>query len=119
MKRRAILLGGGAVLATAAGGAVAWNLRLFGPHYPPTPYDDVLNRLDDREWARKFGAQAIKTMPEASADATAARLRTLMGSGTLQQSASRDAEEGRLTEAAGWLVPESVAQMAILAAKAN
>ncbi len=47
MKRRAILLGGGAVLATAAGGAVAWKLRLFGPHYPPTPYDDVLNRLDD------------------------------------------------------------------------
>jgi hypothetical protein len=119
MKRRAILLGGGAVLATAAGGAVAWKLRLFGPHYPPTPHDDVLNRLDDREWARKFGAQAIKTMPEASADATAARLRTLLGGGTLQQAAARDAGESRVTEAAGWLVPESVALMSALAAKTN
>ncbi len=119
MKRRAILLGGGAVLATAVGGAVAWKLRLFGPHYPPTPYDDVLNRLDDREWARKFGARAVKTMPEASADATAARLRSLLGSGTLQQAAARDAEESRLAEADGWLVPESVAQMAVLAAKTN
>ena len=116
MKRRMLLLGSGAVLATAAGGAAAWKLRLFGPHYPPTPYDDVLNRLDAREWARQFGAQAIKTMPEASADATAARLRTLLGGGTLQQAAARDAEEGRVTEAAGWLVPESAALMALLAA---
>jgi hypothetical protein len=116
MKRRMLLLGSGAVLATAAGGAFAWKLRLFGPHYPPTPYDDVLNRLDDREWMRRFGVQAMKTMPEASADAAAARLRTLLGSGTLQQAALRDAEQGRLAEAAGWLVPESVALMAALAA---
>jgi hypothetical protein len=119
MKRRMLLLGSGAVLATAAGGALAWKLRLFGPHYPPTPYDDVLNRLDDREWARKFGVQAMKTLPPASADATAARLRSLLGAGTLQQAAARDAEEGRLTEAAGWLVPESVALMAALAARTN
>jgi hypothetical protein len=117
MKRRALLLGSGAVLATAAGGVLAWKLRLFKPHYAPTPYDDVLNRLDDREWARRFGAQSMTNMPPA--DATAARLRTLLGNGTLQQAALRDAEEGRLAEAAGWVVPESVALMAALAARTN
>ena len=116
MKRRALLLGSGAVLATAAGGAAAWKLRLFGPHYPPTPYDDVLNRLPDREWARKFGLQALPTMPDFTPDAAAARLRALLGNETLQSAALRDADAGRVTEAANWLVPESVALIAALAA---
>jgi hypothetical protein len=119
MKRRALLLGGGAVLATAAGGVVAWKLRLFGPHYPPTPYDDVLDRLGDREWARKFGAQAVQTMPDFTPQAAAPRLRILLGNGSLENAALRDAEEGRVTEAARWLVPESVALMAALAARAD
>ena len=119
MKRRALLLGSGAVLATAAGGLAAWKLRLFRPHYPPTPYDDLLNRLDDREWARKFGAQALATMPDFTADAAAARLRALLGSGTLENAALGDAQAGRLVEAAHWVVPESVALIAALAAKAS
>ena len=117
MKRRAILLGGGAVLATVADGIAAWKLRLFKPHYPPTPYDDVLNRLDDREWARKFGAQALKTMPDFAPAAAAARLRTLLGNDTLEAAALRDAQADRLVEAANWLVPESVALIAALAAR--
>lgn len=119
MKRRALLLGSGAVLATAAGGAVAWKLRLFGPHYPPTPYDDLLNRLADREWARKFGAQALPSMPDFNPEAAAARLRALLGNQTLESTAVSDAEAGRVTEAAKWLVPESVALIAALAARTN
>jgi hypothetical protein len=119
MKRRALLLGSGAVLATAAGGVAAWKLRLFKPHYPPTPYDDVLRRLDDREWARKFGAQALKTMPDFAPDEAAARLRALLGSSSLESAALGDAQAGRLVEAANWLVPESVALIAALSARVS
>jgi hypothetical protein len=117
MKRRMLLLGSGAVLATAAGGAAAWKFRLFGPHYPPTPYDDILDRLSNREWAQKFGAQALTTMPDFTPDAAAARLRTLLGNDTLEAAASKDAQAGRVTEAAKWLVPESVALISALAAR--
>jgi hypothetical protein len=119
MKRRMLLLGSGAVLATAAGGVAAWKLHLFGPHYPPTPYDDVLNRLSDREWASKFGAQALSTLPDFTPEKAAARLRGLLGNGTLEVAALRDAEAGRVTEAAKWLVPESVALIAALSASAK
>ncbi len=113
MTRRGLLLGGSALVLAAAGGA-AWQWNLFGKHYPPTPYDDVLGRLRDRDWAQKFGAQALT--PNFRADAAAARLRQLLGNGDLESAALRDTQEGRVVEAAKWLVPESVAQMAMLAA---
>jgi hypothetical protein len=113
-RRRGLILG---ALAVMAGGlAVGWR-SLFAKHYPPTPYDDVLKRLADREWAEKFGVSALKTMPSFSAGAGAARLRTILGSGSLAAAATRDAEGGRLAEVEGWLVPESVALIAALAAK--
>jgi len=55
MKRRVVI---GA--AAAAGAAVAAGLYrftdLFVKHYPPTPYDDVLAALVDREEAARLGA---------------------------------------------------------------
>ena len=116
MRRRTLLLGG-TILAVAAAGGAAWKLRLFRKHYPPTPYDDVLAQLWDREWAEKFGLQALKTMPDYNPAATAARLRTLLGSGTLKDAALRDAQAGQLTEAGHWVVPESVALISALAAR--
>ena len=114
MKRRTLLLGGSALVAAAG---AAWKLRLFGPHYAPTPYDDLLSRLDDREWARKFGAQILPAMPDFTPASGAARLRTLLGNGSLETAAMRDIAAGRLVEAAKWLVPESVTLMAVLAAR--
>ena len=61
MRRRGVL--GGVVAAMVAAGGAAWRLHLFGPHYPPTPYDDLLNQISDREPARVFGEAALKTMP--------------------------------------------------------
>jgi hypothetical protein len=116
MKRRTFLLGGTALAAAAAGGA-AWKLRLFRKHYAPTPHDDVLARLMDREWAEKFGAQALPTLPGYAPERAAARLRILLGSGSLKEAALRDAQAGRLVEAAHWLVPECVALIAALTAR--
>jgi hypothetical protein len=111
MRRRTLLLGGSALAVAAAGGA-AWTLKRFPQHYPPTPYDDVLGRLRDRAWAQKFGAQALTADFQPAAAAT--RLRALLGADSIQTAALRDAIEGRVVEAANWLLPESVALMAML-----
>jgi hypothetical protein len=115
MKRRTLLLCGSAVIVAAAAGGAAQFVGLFPKHYPPTPYDDVLGRLRDREWAEKFGVQAMTA--DFQPAPAAARLRQLLGTGTIQAAALRDAAEGHVTEAAKWLVPESVALLALLAAK--
>ena len=112
MRRRGFLGGVAAVLVAAAGGA-AWKFHLFGPHYPPTPYDDLLNQITDRKPARTFGGAALKTMPNASAASLA---RILRGQGTLAALAESDPAKDRVTEVSGWLVPQSVARYAALAA---
>jgi hypothetical protein len=110
MKRRAILTG---LVAMAAAGGVAWRLHLFGPHYAPTPYDDLLGQIDDRRPAIVFGRAVLKTMPGANAASIARQLR---GSGNLAADAARESADGRISEVAGWLVPDSVARYAALAA---
>src|SRR6185503_9370778 len=54
MRRRSLIAG-----VTAAGAALAAGLYrftdLFVKHYPPTPYDDVLAALVDREEAVRLG----------------------------------------------------------------
>ena len=115
MKRRAILggLGGGLVAVFAAGGA-AWKFRVFAKHYPPTPYDDLLSQIDDREPAILFGRVARNSLPGAAT--LAAQLRR--DGRTLSQRAAAEAGEAQIIEVAGWVVPQSVALYAALAAQA-
>jgi hypothetical protein len=112
------MMAGAGALAAVAAGAV-WALKPARKHYPPTPYDDLLARLDDRDWAAKFGAAAQKAVPDYRPQAAASRLHGLMGSGTLRTAALRDAGAGRVIEVNGWLVPESAALMAALAKSAE
>jgi len=112
MTRRGVLAGLVAVLA-AAGGA-AWKFRLFAKHYPPTPYDDLLSQIVDREPAIVFGQTARKALP--GAVQLAAQLRR--DRRALAERAAAEPGEAQLTEVAGWLVPQSVALYAALAAQA-
>jgi len=109
MNRRAVLLGGLAAMLGA--GLASWKLRLFRKHYPPTPYDDLLNQIVDREPAAKLGATMA---PAGDAASLAARLRARP---KLTAAASADIAAGRMIEADGWLLPESLALYAMLAAK--
>lgn len=113
MKRRGVLLGTAAVIV--AGGA-AWRFRLFAKHYPPTPYDDLLNQITDREPAKILGQAALKSMPGMTPARLAAELRRDRSS--LSTRAMAEAGEARLREVAGWVVPESVALFSALAAQA-
>jgi hypothetical protein len=110
MKRRAIL--GGVAGLLAVGGA-AWKFGLFGRHYPPTPYDDLLGQIDDREPAIVFGGEARKTLPGPAS--IAAQLRR--DGQSLSQRAQAEPADGKVAEIGGWIVPRSVALYAALAAQ--
>jgi hypothetical protein len=112
MTRRAVLAGLVTVLA-AAGGA-AWKFRLFAKHYPPTPYDDLLSQIVDRDPAIVFGQAARKSLPGASLLAAGLR----RDGRKLSERATREPGEAQIAEVAGWVVPQSVALYAALAAQA-
>ncbi|HWY60303.1 MAG TPA: hypothetical protein VNW15_00230 [Rhizomicrobium sp.] len=105
---------GAAVLAVVGAGTIGVR-RIFGPWYAPTPYDDLLHQIVDREPAALFGAEAAKTMPHLDVAALAARLR--QPGFALSRRARGDAEAGRVAEAGGWLVPETVVFYSALAAQ--
>ena len=112
MRRRSALAGLAALLAMAGG--AAWQFRLFAKHYPPTPYDDLLGQIVDREPAIIFGQAARKSLPGASL--LAAQLRR--DGRKLRDRAALEPGEAQIAEVAGWLVPQSVALYAALAAQA-
>jgi len=114
MKRRNILAGLAVATAGLATGA-AWKFRVFGKHYPRTPYDDLLDQIADREPAILFGQAAAKSSPE-----TARLAADLRRDGrTLAARAAAEPATGRVREVDGWLVPQSVAQYAALTALAT
>lgn len=111
LSRRGFGLGLGGLIA--AGAAAFGYRRVFGP--APTPYDDLLNQIVDRKPAAALGKTVIKTLPNSDAGTLAARLRQ-PGFG-LRDRARADAAAGRVMEAGGWIVPETVALYAALAAR--
>jgi hypothetical protein len=114
MKRRDILAG-----VVAAGVAVAAGVTRFTDlivkHYAPTPYDDLLSRLTDREQAARLGARVAGTV---DARVLAARLRQQLKDKSLAAVAASDIATGHMVEVDGWLLPETVTLLSALAAKA-
>ena len=113
MNRRSVI-GGLAALAVAAIGGAAWKFHIFGKHYPPTPYDDLLNQIVEREPAATLGREARRAIPDFNLQNLAADLRR--PGRELMRRAPLDAGENRLMEANGWVLPQSVGLYAALAA---
>ena len=105
---------GAAALALLGGGFALNYRRILGPWYAPTPYDDLLGQIVDRRPAAILGQTAARTM-HADAATLAARLR--QPGFALAERARGDAGAGRVLEVSGWVVPESVALYAALAAQ--
>jgi len=112
MKRRDAIAGVVAAAAAATAGLYRFT-NLFVKHYAPTPYDDVLAQLVDREQAARLGAGIPGTLNPAT---LAARLRSGLKPG-LAAAAEADVAAGRMTEVDGWVLPESVALLAALASR--
>ena len=105
-------LGLGAAAAVVLGAAGLSYRHMFGRWYAPTPYDDLLHQIMDREAAARLGKSARHT---ADLPALAAKLR--QPGFALSKRARSDAAAGRVVEAGGWIVPETVALYATLAAQ--
>jgi hypothetical protein len=113
MRRRDV-----AAAVVAAGAAMTAGLYrftdLFVKHYAPTPYDDLLMRLTDREQAAKLGAQLTGSF---DVTAQSARLRDIFRKQDLAAAANADIAAGRLVEVEGWVLPETVALLSALASR--
>lgn len=107
-----------AAAIVAAGVAVTAGLYrftdLFVKHYPPTPYDDLLVRLTDRQQAARLGA---KVPGPFDLTAQTARLRASLHNRDLAAAVNADLAAGHMVEVAGWVLPQTVVLLSALAAK--
>ena len=108
LSRRGLGIGFGAIAVLGAAG-IGYR-HIFGRWYAPTPYDDLLHQIVDREPAARLG----RSMARADVAAVAGKLR--QPGFALSKRARSDAAGGRVVEAGGWIVPETVALYASLAA---
>ena len=116
LTRRNIVIGAGGAVVLAAGAFE--GPRLLRKRHAPTPYDDLLSRLDDRDADAQIGEAVLGNFEDFDAGEAAADVRARLDRNTLAQAVSRDATEGRLLEAGGWVLPETLGLLCALAAKA-
>ena len=115
---RRVVIGGVAVLGAAVLAAAGYEAsRLIGKHYPPTPYDDLLGQLSDREQAKQVGRAFLTAHPNFSAAGAASALRRHIGKRPLQTVLEGEIAQGQLTEAGHWVMPQTLAGLCALAAK--
>lgn len=115
--RRSVVNAGLGLAAIAAGALTYEAVRHFGKHYPPTPYDDLLALLPEREAAKAVGVAFLKDHPDFTAKAAAAALRKHIGNQPLDAVLEAEIAAGALTEAGPWVVPQTLAGLCALAAK--
>ncbi len=101
----------------AAGGAVYESRALFRKRYRPTPFDDLLSSLPDRDAAIRVGVAILAEEPGFDARKTALQLREEIGEKPLADVVAKDIGENRMVEIKGWVLPETLAKLCALAAR--
>jgi hypothetical protein len=113
--RRNVVIGAGAIIVVAAGG--------FGGHYllerryAPSPYDDLLVLLDDRDADAQIGETVLADYDDFDVKTVADELRARLKRHKLSEVVVRDAADGQLVEANGWVLPQTLGMLCALAAK--
>lgn len=113
MSRRVAL----GIVAAAAGVTVVvreWRLMGGSRHSRPSPYDDLIAKLGNREAGARFGS-AVLERPQ-DRPSLAAQLRQRLQRETLSDLSRQELSEGRVAEVGGWIVPRSLALLCGLAA---
>ncbi len=72
-----------------------------------SPYDDITGQIPDQDQAAKVGRTVIASLGKFEAAKAANSLRTR--NGTLAELAKADLKQGKMLEAGGWVLPESLA----------
>lgn len=111
--RRTIVTSVAALASVLAFGLYRFT-DLFVKHYPPTPYDDLLNQLTDRGQAIKLGA-AVSGPFDMRTRVMA--LRTRLKGKDLKIVIQEDIASARMVEVRGWVLPQSLVWLSALAAK--
>ncbi len=117
ISRRPVLSGILAALGIAVAGGVAYEAPRFSlRRYKPSPFDDLLAQLPDRESAGRVGAAVIAETPDLNAEQRARALR--LAAMPLADAMAADLTENRVIEVRGWILPQTLADLCALAAKA-
>lgn len=114
-RRNAMLAGGGVVALAAAG---VGGRMLLRKRYAPSPYDDLLDLVEDRDAAAQIGETVLAEVEEFEPKALADQLRGRIAGRPLATVLAEDASEGRIVEGSGWVLPETLGLICALAAKA-
>jgi len=117
--RRAVTVGGGIAAALGIAALGITVPRLFGRHYRRTPYDDLFAQLIDRDEAVKVGIAALAAARPITAAKLAREIRQRLDQRSLQVAVNSDLAEGKLAEVKGWVLPETVVLLSMLAALEN
>jgi len=115
--RRRILIGAGGAVALTAVGFEARHL--LHKRYAPSPYDDLLKLLDDRDADAQIGEAVLAEIDDFDPKAVANDLRARLSRHSLAELVASNAAEGQLVEAGGWVLPETLGLLCALAAKAS
>ena len=115
--RRTVIIGVGAAAAVAV--AAVEGPRLLRPRHAPSPYDDLFEKLDDRDACAQIGEPLLAGNADFNADQVAKDLRAKLKHRKLADAVREDAEKSRVSEADGWIIPDTLAQLCALAAKAG
>jgi hypothetical protein len=119
ISRRPVLSGILAALGIALVGSFAYEAPRWSRHrYKPSPYDDLLEKLPERDNAGRIGAAFIAETPGFNAESTARALRTKLAAISLAEAMSADLAQDRLVEVRGWVLPGTLSDLCALAAKA-
>jgi hypothetical protein len=114
-RRGAIAASAGALIVATGGYEV---FRALHKRYKPTPYDDLLSGLSDREAARQLGAAFLSVHSDFTPTVAARVLRQRVAGRGLSATLDDEIARGELTEAGQWIVPQTLAGLCALAARA-
>lgn len=105
--RRPLVLSALALIGVGIAGGIAVEAPRLLRRRIRSPFDDITNQLTDPDRAIAVGQAVLKTEPGFDAARVANALRVRKGS--LADLCHADLAAGRLREAEGWVLPESLA----------
>jgi hypothetical protein len=118
--RRPLLKGlTGAAALAIAGVAVVEAPKLTASHHPPSPYDDLITQLPDRDSAVRIGAAYLSGHRMFDATGAATNLRRQLASHSFAAVLENDLGDAHMAEAHGWVLPDTLLALCALAAKAG
>jgi hypothetical protein len=115
--RRAVGIGGGIAAALGLGALGLTVPRLLRTHYRSSAYDDLFAQLTNREAATRVGRAILENGMPRDAKALARDLRQRFERRNVGEVTDSDLAQGRLLEAQGWVLPQSLALLCVLAAE--